>query len=58
MAFMVSSMTAYIPIGAVIMAVGSLALTLTCLFGAALITYDRDKMIIGLMISVLVAIVL
>ena len=58
MAFMVSSLTAYIPIGAVIMAVGSLALTLTCLFGAALITYDRDKMMIGLKISVLVAIVL
>jgi len=58
MAFMVSSLTAYIPIGAVIMSVASLALTLTCLFVAALVSFNREKMFIGLMIAVFVAIVL
>lgn len=55
MAFMIASLTAWLTIASVLMAVGTLAITLTCLFAAALLVPAKPKILMGVLIAVFAA---
>lgn len=58
MAFMIAGITAWLTVSSVLAAVGTLALVLTCLFGAALLIPAKPKVLMGIMIGVCAAVMI
>lgn len=56
MGFMIAGLTAYLTTASVLMAIGVLAGTLTCLFGAALMIPAKPKVLMGFVIAIFAAI--
>jgi len=52
---MIAGLTAYLTTASVLMAVGVLAGTLTCLFGAALMIPAKPKVLMGFVIAIFAA---
>ena len=55
MAFMFAGITAWLTVKSVLISIGTLAITLICLFGAALIIPAKPKVVIGIAIGVFAA---